>query len=127
MSRSPTETEQIDGIILELAHQAGLIERGKTITADWFPEAQAAIQALLTAARLAEAQYWEQSVIPTVRGHQFQYEVDKRVKELSAPVACVICGQLATTEYEGENSCGRPICEFQIQEGIDHLADVGSN
>lgn len=36
---------------------------------------------------------------------------------------CVICENLATTEYEGQNSCGKPSCDYQIQEGLDFIAD----
>lgn len=46
-------------------------------------------------------------------------------REEPSMTKCVICDQPATTEYEGHSSCGRPNCEYQIQEGIDHLSDVG--
>jgi hypothetical protein len=36
---------------------------------------------------------------------------------------CVICEQPATGEYEGEPSCGKLTCEFQIQEGLDYIQD----
>lgn len=45
---------------------------------------------------------------------------------MSKPELCVICGNLATTEYEEQPSCGSPKCEYGIQESIDYLADVGS-
>lgn len=38
-------------------------------------------------ARLAEAKYWEQSVVPAVRGYQFDHEIEKRFKQLEASLA----------------------------------------
>jgi hypothetical protein len=38
---------------------------------------------------------------------------------------CVICQKPATTTYQDENSCGSMVCEYTIQEAIDHQEDVG--
>jgi hypothetical protein len=40
---------------------------------------------------------------------------------------CVICKKLAVTKYEGHSSCGLPKCEYQIQEGLDYIKDIGSH
>jgi hypothetical protein len=49
-----TEHEQLEDIILDIVHQAGQIERGKTVTADMFPETITKLEALMREARVDE-------------------------------------------------------------------------
>lgn len=41
---------------------------------------------------------------------------------MSDQLECTECGQPALGEYEGEPSCGAPICEYHIQLGLDFIA-----
>jgi hypothetical protein len=50
---------EIDNIILGIVHQAGLIPRGKTISADMFPEARAAIERMVGEGLLKELETLE--------------------------------------------------------------------
>lgn len=52
-----TITEQLDEIILNISHEVGLIERGRTISADCFPEARTRLQALMLRERLDEVDH----------------------------------------------------------------------
>lgn len=38
---------------------------------------------------------------------------------------CVICKRPATTEYQGEPSCGKIACELEIQRGLDYISEIG--
>lgn len=38
---------------------------------------------------------------------------------------CVICGEPATDEWEGEPCCYRVQCQYQIQQAADYHAEAG--
>lgn len=44
-TNEPDSDAELDNAILQIAAEAGSIERGRTISADWFPEAKAALTA----------------------------------------------------------------------------------
>lgn len=44
---------------------------------------------------------------------------------MEAPETCPVCGKEATTEYEGEPSCGAAKCELAMQAGADYHAEAG--
>lgn len=39
--------------------------------------------------------------------------------------SCPFCGRVATTEYEGQPSCGRAVCEYKMQAGLDYINERG--
>lgn len=84
-----TVDEQLDRIILDIAHVAGLIQRGKTINADWFPEQQATLKALLVRARIDELEeldthWWHDDDTDVIVDMHVGKYIEERIAELQA-------------------------------------------
>jgi hypothetical protein len=72
---------EIDNIILGIVHQAGLIPRGKTISAAMFPEARAAIERMVEEAVINELE----TIVKKSAAHGYAAcaaDTDYRIAEL---------------------------------------------
>jgi len=82
-----SESERIDQIILDIAHQAGQIPRGKTITAGSFPETQAAIAQMLREARSSEREQLSKELLPIVSDFRSHHDPDDLYMQLQAALS----------------------------------------
>jgi hypothetical protein len=86
MPTNPTTPEQnykIYDIILDLAHKGSMMQRGETMNAGMFPEAKAAIQAMILEAELKAIIAELESFYTTVPGAPSDW-IDDRITDLKA-------------------------------------------
>ena len=75
-------SDELEEIILSIAHEASLIERGKTITADWFPEQKQDLQACIDS-KVIEARIDEiNKITDDLKDNRFVYWGDGSPSDL---------------------------------------------